>query len=232
MKKILIISLLINLIGLTFALFIVYRAGGFKYLLYKIRNAGKNPAYRERTMIFHDLPSVKDKTVFLGNSITAGGEWSELLERKDVANRGINGDVVAGILHRLDPILKEQPSKVFLMIGINDLLQGRDQKLILQHYRKILEKFQGTPNTILYVQSILPVNNNVVYQKGIGNKEISQLNENLKQLCQEFNISFIDLYPSFVKPDTGMLHDYYTTDGLHLSGKGYLVWKEQLEPYL
>lgn len=232
MKKLMVVSLFINLIGLTFALFIVYRAGGFKYLLYKFRNAGKNHAYQERMSIFRELPSVKDKIVFLGNSITAGGEWSELLDRKDVANRGIGGDVVNGVLDRLEPILNEEPAQVFLMIGINDLLQGKDQKMILQSYRKILEKFQRYPEIKLFVQSVLPVNSNVVYDKRLENSEIKAFNEELKQLCQELNVSFIDLYPSFVNPETGMLHDNYTTDGLHLSGKGYLVWKKQLEPYL
>lgn len=56
--------------------------------------------------------------IFLGNSITNGGEWSELLNNKHVKNRGISGDICMGVYDRLDAVLKGKPAKIFLLIGI------------------------------------------------------------------------------------------------------------------
>ena len=41
-----------------------------------------------------------------------------------IKNRGISGDVSAGILKRVDEVVMRRPSKVFLMIGVNDLARG------------------------------------------------------------------------------------------------------------
>ena len=65
-----------------------------------------------------------DRAVFLGNSITDGGEWNELLANPRVKNRGISGDRSSWMLDRLDLIVGGQPRKLFLLIVTNDLAAG------------------------------------------------------------------------------------------------------------
>lgn len=50
--------------------------------------------YYQRATLFEELPVTSKDIIFLGNSITNGGEWSELLNNKHVKNRGISGDIV------------------------------------------------------------------------------------------------------------------------------------------
>lgn len=80
--------------------------------------------YHQRVSLFRSLPQTKDDIIFLGNSITDGGEWSELFADLSIKNRGISGDNSAGVLNRLDEVYSRHPVKVFLLIGTNDLARN------------------------------------------------------------------------------------------------------------
>lgn len=77
--------------------------------------------FDQRATLFEVLPTSKKDIIFLGNSITNGGEWAELLGNPHVKNRGISGDRADTMLDRLHVITKGKPAKIFLLIGINDL---------------------------------------------------------------------------------------------------------------
>ena len=81
--------------------------------------------YYQRATLFEVLPTSKSDIIFLGNSITNGGEWAELLGNPHAKNRGISGDTTQGVLDRLSTITKGKPSKIFLLIGTNDLSRGK-----------------------------------------------------------------------------------------------------------
>jgi len=49
--------------------------------------------YDLRLAQFSMFPHSKKDIIFLGNSITAGVEWQELLGNPHVRNRGISGDI-------------------------------------------------------------------------------------------------------------------------------------------
>ena len=89
------------------------------------------------------------------------------------------------------------------------------------------------PNTELYVQSILPFNNEVRLWKGLQGCEavVPEANAKIKKLCQEKNIPFIDIY-SLMVDEKGNLKKEYTNDGLHLMGPAYLIWRDALLPYV
>lgn len=183
---------------------------------------------------FKSLPNTKDEIIFLGNSITAGGNWSELFKNIKMLNRGISGDITEGILYRLEEVTESKPSKIFLLIGINDLSKGLSVDSILINYRKIVDKIiKDSPGTEIYIQSVLPVNNNYDYFKNHTNKSDSViiLNNKLRKLSQFYNQTYIDLFSSFTNEE-GKLKDNYTLDGLHLTGEGYWQWKTILDKYI
>lgn len=62
---------------------------------------------------FKSYPNAGTDVIFLGNSITAGTDWSELLQLPQARNRGISGDITFGVLQRLDEVIEGQPAKVF-----------------------------------------------------------------------------------------------------------------------
>ena len=115
--------------------------------------------YHQRWTLFKSLPQTPGDILFVGNSITDGGEWPEQFSDLRVKNRGISGDISAGVLHRISEITSRHPAKVFLMIGTNDLARGISPDSLLRNLFFIADAFKTeSPSTHLFIQSILPVN--------------------------------------------------------------------------
>lgn len=190
--------------------------------------------YYQRATHFEKLPTSSKDIIFLGNSITDGAEWGELFQNKYIKNRGISGDTTWGVYDRLETILKGNPKKIFLLIGINDIGRGRDDQYVIDGIERIIKKIkEDNPRTQLYVQSILPVN--PVYGKFGGHtsqwKRIPEINARIKRIAIREGITFIDLFTSFVDQE-GKMNKDLTNDGLHLLGQGYEVWKQAVLPYI
>lgn len=197
---------------------------------------GKRTEYwHQRVSLFDELEVTPDDIVFFGNSITDGGEFHELLMRNDVKNRGISGDNVSGLLERVDQITKGHPKKIFILIGINDLSQNLTVRKITSQYDELIKKIKkDSPESEIYIQSVFPINNDFQRYKSLIGKEklIPQLNSRLKELSEQNNCVFIDLWPALADEKTGKLKAGYTPDGLHLNGPAYKAWAEILLPYL
>ncbi len=186
--------------------------------------------YEQKVTLFRLLPDTKKEIIFLGNSITDIGEWAEIWNNKKVKNRGISGDNTFGVLARLGEVLSSAPSKIFIMIGINDIARETPDSIIISNYKKILKSIQAqSPATKIFVQSILPTNDNFTEFKRHQQKtaHIIVINKVLEQYCVANKIIYVDLYSSFLDQDK-KLNRQYTNDGLHINGAGYLKWKEIL----
>ena len=94
--------------------------------------------YTQRIAMFEQEPVVTGNIIFLGNSITEIGNWKKLLNDSTVINRGIGGDITFGVLKRLDDIVKRQPSKLFLLIGINDIGKDIPDAVVADNIHKII----------------------------------------------------------------------------------------------
>lgn len=190
--------------------------------------------YHQRATLFEKLPVYENDIIFLGNSITNGGEWAELFDDKRVKNRGISGDICIGVYDRLDAIVDGKPSKIFLLIGINDIARNTAADTIVAHTAMILDKIKlNSPQTKVYLQSILPVNDHFGMFEGHTKhwEMIKPLNEELKRLAECKEAVFIDLFSHFTICDSDKMDIRYTNDGLHLVGEGYLKWMEVIKPY-
>lgn len=180
---------------------------------------------------FSSYPNSGSDIIFLGNSITAGIEWSELLGRSDVKNRGISGDITFGVLERLNEVTEGKPAKVFILIGINDISRNIPDTFIIRNYRLMVRRIKAeSPGTKIYFHTLMPVNNEFTQFKNHYNKDahILFVNEELRKLAAAEKITLIDLYPHFLNSDK-KLDKKYTQDGLHLTAEGYKVWKGILE---
>ncbi len=191
--------------------------------------------YYQRATLFEELPVTSDDIIFLGNSITNGAEWAELLGNNHVKNRGISGDVCMGVYDRLPSIMKGRPAKIFLLIGINDVSAGLSADTIVRRIEKIVQKIKcDSPTTRLYLQSLLPVTD--YYKKFSSHTShpeiIPEINDGIKEIADREDVVYIDLYSGFVDCETGKMNIGYTNDGLHLLGKGYLKWVEIIKPYV
>ncbi len=148
-----------------------------------------------------------------------------------VTNRGIGGDTAEGVLKRIDEVTAGKPAKVFLMIGTNDLAwAGKTVPETRDNIAKIIDAIQQqSPSTKIYLQSVLPVIDGMADK--FLNKNIVPLDEELVKVAAAKKVTYVDLVPFFKGPD-GQLKKEFTEDGLHLNGKAYAVWHEQIKKYL
>ena len=184
------------------------------------------PYRNQRREIFRQLPVNENSIVFLGNSITDFGLWSEFFgSDPNIINRGIQGIESPEVLEHLSLIGSGHPKKVFLMIGINDF---KTPERVVPNIRKMLETLQReSPQTTLYVQSILPCN---IAERA---SEPGTLNPQIKALCEEMNVTYIDVYAAMTKisGNTSMPANM-TDDSLHPNVLGYREWCKVLASYV
>jgi lysophospholipase L1-like esterase len=190
--------------------------------------------YYQKKSLFEQLPNSENEIIFLGNSITDGCNWAELLQDPRIKNRGISGDVTDGVLDRLREVTESKPKKIFLMIGINDLARGRSVDYVLNNIKRIIKAIQDqSPGTELFIQSVLPVNPDFTVFPDHVNKshEVKEVNQGLIKICAHYELQYIDIYSHLTDKEQKLSADY-TNDGLHLTGAGYIVWGNILKKYL
>ena len=183
--------------------------------------------YHQKVSLFRGLPQTKGDIVFLGNSITDGGEWTEMFADLKVKNRGISGDITSGVLNRLDEVYNRFPAKVFLLIGINDLARNISPDSVVKNILWINALIkERSPQTKLYIQSLFPVNEKFGKFGGHTAKrnEVLKVNQLLFDSAERYGYRYVDVFSSLVD-STGRMDAAYTNDGLHLTGAGYQKWK-------
>lgn len=182
---------------------------------------------RQRRMLalqFDELPLPGGEVVFLGDSITEAGRWHEWFPDLPVVNRGIGGDTTDGVLRRMDSAISA-PSKVFLLIGTNDISFRRPRDRVHANQRAIIEQIRAkAPQASLYVQSVMPRTRKY-------RQRIDELNTHYRELAAGFNATYLDLWPALSNAN-GELNADFTLDQLHLNGAGYQAWTAVLRPLL
>ena len=191
--------------------------------------------YKAQVEAFKAAPHTKKDVVFLGNSITAGTDWSKLLDLPQARNRGISGDISFGVLERLEEVIAGKPAKVFLLIGINDISRNIPDSLVIGNIRKIVDWIQkGSKRTKIYVYTLLPVNSSFGKFKNHYNKDehILWVNDQIRKLASK-QVTVIDIYPDFLDAEHSLRAEL-TKDGLHPNAAGYEIFKAKLKsgPYL
>lgn len=168
--------------------------------------------------------------VFVGDSITQGGDWRRLLGRNDVVNRGVSGDTTSDILGRLEGVADAAATHYFVMAGVNDLARGVEPAAIAANVRTIVERLRAaSPDAAVFLQSVLPIDDRDRCFR-FDNARVQAVNEKLRKLADpEAAVTFVDLYGAFLDEEE-KLAPGYTYDGLHLLPAGYAVWAEQIRP--
>ena len=198
------------------------------------RTANQDKYYVRRATHFDDLPVYPKDIIMLGNSLTDGAEWNELLRDPNVKNRGIIGDIIQGLYERMEPILKGQPRKIFILSGVNDVSHGVDGDSIGRVMEKLIILIkERCPRTEIYVQSMLPFNTDVQMWKLLKDREqvVIDGNRAMEEAAKRQGVTWINLYPLFVDKN-GKLREDLTNDGLHLLGPGYLIWRDAIIKYV
>ena len=180
-------SMLINIILLITLLFVIYKGGLYYSLLNKLKpkslaenNFQNTWEYQHNTKLYK-FYTKQANIVMLGNSITYRVDWNELLNRNDIANRGIGNDITLGMLNRLDDIYRVNPQVCVVMGGINDILKGIETETIVLNIDTIIKELK-TNNIKPIICSILYTSDTQKDYKKL-NSLINEVNINLESIC-------------------------------------------------
>ncbi len=193
--------------------------------------------YNDMVVKFEQMrPVDSTDVVMLGNSITEfGGDWNKRVGGRHIRNRGIAGDDAMGIYHRLVQILPGKPKAIFLMVGINDVSHDLTGEQVAELCIKVIDKIRkDAPQTQLYVQSILPINEGFERWKTLEGKTdvVPAVNKRVRAHCERSGVTYIDLFSKFTRHGSNELRRELSVDGLHLSEQGYKQWCFILKRYL
>lgn len=188
---------------------------------------------------FHGLKPTTENIVFVGNSITNMHDWWEAFgDNPQILNRGVSGGFTYEVLPHLEMIAMGRPDKVFIGIGTNDLCTVQSIETTADNIRIIAERLRReSPNTKVYVQSVIPSTNSNGYGRG---ERIPALNTIVKPLVEKLNEQLGDVYyldvfsqlvaadgVSFKKSSAGLSLAY---DNLHPNVLGYGIWCKYIAP--
>ena len=192
----------------------------------------------EKNNYKEEIESIKDNYtnyLFLGDSITEYYDLDKYFPNMPVVNSGIVSNTTEDILDDMkERVYDYNPSKVFLLIGTNDLRDEKSVAEVVDNIKKIIEEIKiNKKEAEIYLESIYPVNEKINKRgvEGRKNEDIKEINKQLKKYAKKENITFINIYDKLVD-DKGLLNEDYTTDGLHLNDNGYEVITKELKKYL
>jgi lysophospholipase L1-like esterase len=166
-----------------------------------------------------------ESIVFVGDSITAGGDWQAWFPEYDVHVEATPGDATDRLNERLPSVIEIQPETLAILIGANDFGQSRSVEFVVRSIEYFLAMVrQDVPGSRTLVQSILPRGREY-------SEDIQDANRHLRQYARNVNAQYLDLWATMATEE-GELKPEYTTDRLHLTPEGYQAWLSELRPAL
>ncbi len=184
---------------------------------------------------------INPNVVFFGDSITDYYDLDKYYPNLKKVNSGIAGhrtwDLKKDMYNR---VYRYNPSKVIILIGINNFLYERSPiDLVVGDIKEMTENIhKELPNTEIIIQSIYPINDdwrihrhNEVPESGELTKKIIETNDKIKKYCEENNYIYIDMFKE-LSDDNCEFSREYTDDGLHPNEKGYDIITKTLKKYL
>ncbi len=184
----------------------------------------ENRAYRMQTELYK-LYNQKFKIVMFGNSFVSFIQWQELMNRTDIANRGIGGDVTEGMVNRLQSVVACEPEICFVEGGINDINHHLSYSQYIQNVGIILDT--------LLAHNIKPVCFSLLHitdayeESDYANQQVILFNKGLDSIASAKKVQVINLNTRMSKGDR-LMDEYAEKDGVHLNAKAYEIWKEEM----
>jgi len=156
--------------------------------------------------------------VIFGDSQVSLWRMATFFKSLPIRNRGLSGDTVRKALDRFDnDVIPLKPDAVVVLIGANDIAQGRKEEEIALDFDQIIAKCLKC-NTYPFICSVLPVSGKHAEIRPLH--KLKALNQLLKVRTQHYYISYIDFW-EFLADANGYFKSEFTYDGLHPNKKAY-----------
>lgn len=125
---------------------------------------------------------------------------------------------------------KKSINKAYLMFGINELGYNVDEFIRL--YKKLIDEIRKiNPNTVIYVQSILPVSKSKDNSDKLhNNQNIRIFNEEIRKMCELKKVFYVDAY-NVTANGEGYLPEHTAYDGVHFKSDYCEKWYDYLKKH-
>jgi len=153
---------------------------------------------------------IPPNSVFLGDSITAGGRG---FNRSGDINRGSNGLLTYQIAAGITAAEIYSPRHIVVTAGTNDAIKGR---IDVAEHKALWPKICADPKVIITLApptAILELN-----------QRLAQVNQIARGACKGHPIISLDT----LRGSDGLIQSRYTVDGVHLSAPAYVIWRSLL----
>ncbi|WP_158990383.1 GDSL-type esterase/lipase family protein [Mucilaginibacter sp. L196] len=143
-------------------------------------------------------------------------------------NLGFGGSTLAACTWFFDRVMTGyQPKRLVLYAGDNDLGDGRHPEEVFIFFQELAERVTRRFGSLpCYFISLKPSINRwpIVSQFNYTNEIIAA---EIKNNHPDWR--WIDIFSAMLNADGRPNAEYYSNDGLHLTEKGYLIWKNIIQ---
>ncbi len=185
--------------------------------------------------------------VVLGDSLSAGvgasqyqNTWPYLFAKQLLKNNSQitmnnfsfagaqTNDVIKAQIPQISN-LPDHPDVITVLIGINDLHNLKSTSEFKENYQQIIAHIKTTRAKIILVNIPYLASPQVVNfpYNILLNWRTEQYNQIIKQISQNYNLEYIDLY-SATKQIFSSDPSLYSSDGFHPNDQGYQLWGDSI----
>jgi lysophospholipase L1-like esterase len=170
--------------------------------------------------------------LFVGSSsIRLWADLEKSFESQPVViKRGFGGSRLSDCAHHLDRlVLPYKPRLVVVYAGDNDLADGATPQQVLHSFTAFVQGVRAAlPQTRIAFLSIKPSPLRAALMPAA-----QQANALIKAYSErEPNLDYIDVYSKMLGPDGQPRAELFGPDALHLSEKGYALWRAEIAAHL
>lgn len=179
--------------------------------------AAPEPAAHSYQQIFQD-------SVFLGDSITEGLSFHDVLDEKNVLAGA--GKTAQFAMNDINELTGRNPKQIFIQLGSDDILWPTDDPTAysMNNYAKLIGLIkEKLPQARIALLTVTPVTEEAL-KKEPRYKNITDYNKAVKKLADKEQVEFTDLSPIFASGA-----DLYDSDGIHFKPEFYVRMLELLK---
>ena len=186
------------------------------------------PFRNHRYDAFKVLAPAEGSIIFIGNSITDMHCWPEVFKTSDgrylpIVNRGNSGTYSTEQSDNLESYIKNNPKKVFMMIGTNDIatrgLNFTGEQVLAQIKSMVERIWMRSPETKIYLYCILK--SDYGYRVESTWLHANELIEEYVASTNSEKLKYVDIYDELACVADGGVWSY---DKLHLTAAAYEIW--------
>ncbi|WP_139958554.1 GDSL-type esterase/lipase family protein [Flavicella sediminum] len=169
------------------------------------------------------------KLIFYGSSsIRLWDEITTIFKDYKPVNLGFGGSTLAACTWFFERVFEniKKPESIVIYAGDNDLGDGRHPEEVVLFFESLLAKIRKKYGNIPC--SFIAIKPSISRWHLSGS--IRYTNSNIKELTLiDKNFHYINVYDAMLDKKGYPIGAYFVEDGLHMSAKGYALWKNILK---